>query len=221
MHGLGVSTLYLRPALRRFARERAVLALDLPGFGASDDPEEALGIPELAVCAAEWLEEATAPPIPVLANSMGCQVAVELAATRPELVSALVLVGPTVDSAAVSLPAQLARLAADSLREPPALTAQVVFDYFVRAGPLRTLATAHLMLAHRIDERAPQVTAQTLVLRGERDPIAPRSWCVRLAARFPAGAFAEIRGAAHAAHFSHPASVLAAARPLLGPTQAS
>jgi pimeloyl-ACP methyl ester carboxylesterase len=221
VHGLGVSTLYLRPALRTFARERAVLALDLPGFGKSDDPPEPLGVPELAAFLATWLDRAQVGPVPVVANSMGCQVAVEMAAVRPNLVSALVLVGPTADPSARSVPELVGRLAVDSVREPLALSAGVAFDYLVRAGPLRTLATARLMFEHRIDERAARVPVPVLVVRGQRDPIAPREWCARLAGLFPLGDLTEINGAAHAAHFSHPVSLLEAARPLLAGFQAA
>jgi pimeloyl-ACP methyl ester carboxylesterase len=71
------------------------------------------------------------------------------------------------------------------------------------------------MVEHRIEERAPEVAAPTLVVRGERDPIAPEPWCRDLAARFREGSYAEMEGAAHAARFSHSASLLVLARPLL------
>jgi 2-hydroxy-6-oxonona-2,4-dienedioate hydrolase len=215
VHGLGVSTTYFVPALRTFAAEYAVAALDLPGFGRSDDPRRPLGIVELARVVGEWAAAIGAERAPVVANSMGCQVALELAAERPGLVRALVLAGPTPDAAARTLARQFGRLVLDSLREPPRLTATVAFDYLFRAGPVRTLRTARLMLGHAPEEYAARVQAPTLVLRGERDPIASRRWVEELAARLPNGRVAVIAGAAHAAHYSRPAAVLAAARPLL------
>jgi pimeloyl-ACP methyl ester carboxylesterase len=162
----------------------------------------------------EWAAAIGAERAPVVANAMGCQVALELAAERPGLVRALVLAGPTPDAAARTLD-QFGRLVLDSLREPPRLTATVAFDYLFRAGPVRTLRTARLMLGHAPEECAARVQAPTLVLRGERDPIASQCWVEESAARLPNGRVAVIAGAAHAAHYSRPAAVLAAARPLL------
>jgi pimeloyl-ACP methyl ester carboxylesterase len=142
---------------------------------------------------------------------MGCQVAVELAVRRPKLARALVLVGPTVDPAARSRRLHFARLAVDALREPLALNAIVTTDY-VRAGPLRTLASARRMVEHRIEERLPLVTQPAVVVRGERDPIVPQSWGEHAAALLPKGRLEVVPRAPHAAHWTHPAQVAAAAR---------
>jgi pimeloyl-ACP methyl ester carboxylesterase len=65
------------------------LALDLPGFGASPPPPAAWGGAEYAAAVAEVL---TAPVV-VVGHSFGGRVAVHLAASRPDLVRALVLTG--------------------------------------------------------------------------------------------------------------------------------
>ena len=65
------------------------LALDLPGFGASPPPPEAWGAGAYAAAVAEAVEE----PVVVVGHSFGGRVAVHLAASRPELVRALVLTG--------------------------------------------------------------------------------------------------------------------------------
>ena len=65
------------------------------------------------------------------------------------------------------------------------------------AGLGRVLGTLRDSVRHRIDRRLPLVTAPTLVLRGEHDPIAPPAW-VRQAARLvPGGAAGEVTGAGH------------------------
>ncbi|MBA2253930.1 MAG: alpha/beta hydrolase [Chloroflexi bacterium] len=71
------------------------VALDLPGFGASPAPERAAEPPGAAAYAAilaDALPELGGPFV-VLGHSFGGRVAVHLAASRPEAVTALVLTG--------------------------------------------------------------------------------------------------------------------------------
>ena len=164
-----------------------------------------VGVGELAALADELLGAHAV----VFANSMGCQVAVELALRARQRVAALVLVGPTPDPAAPTLRRQFARLALDSTREPAALNWVVASDY-LRRGPRNTLRSAREMLQHRMGERAPLVEVAALVVRGERDPIVSQPWANELARRLH-GEIAVIPGAAHAAHFTHPEDVVAAA----------
>jgi pimeloyl-ACP methyl ester carboxylesterase len=137
---------------------------------------------------------------------MGCQASVDLAVAKPDRVAGLVLVGPTVDPRARSLRSQTARLVLDSLREPLRLDAVVLSDY-ARVGPRRTLRSARVMLAHRLEERLPLLRVPTLVVRGERDPIVPKEWAEEAAGLVPDGRLVVVPGAAHCAHFTHPEAV--------------
>jgi len=68
------------------------VAVDLPGFGATPPPAAAAGAAGYAGMVAAWLEQLSAPQV-LVGHSFGGRVAVVLAATRPELVAGLVLVG--------------------------------------------------------------------------------------------------------------------------------
>ena len=68
------------------------ISLDLPGFGASPEPDEPLGADGYARLVEPILDEFDSPPI-VVGHSFGGRVAVALAAGRPDLVAGLVLVG--------------------------------------------------------------------------------------------------------------------------------
>jgi pimeloyl-ACP methyl ester carboxylesterase len=68
------------------------LAFDLPGFGASPDPPAAWGAKDYAALLAAALVDLDRPQV-VLGHSFGGRVAISLAASRPELVSGLVLTG--------------------------------------------------------------------------------------------------------------------------------
>jgi 2-hydroxy-6-oxonona-2,4-dienedioate hydrolase len=159
-------------------------------------------ISELAELLAAELDR----PATVVANSMGCQVAAELAVRRPELVDALLLVGPTVDPHARGTARNLARLVADAWFEPPRLTAIVARDYLA-TGPRAVLRQARFALAHRIEELLPRIHQPAVVLRGAHDPICSEAWAREAAALLSNGRLVTIAGAAHAAHFSHPRAV--------------
>jgi pimeloyl-ACP methyl ester carboxylesterase len=186
VHGLGVSHRY-------FARLRRLLPAALA--------------PDLDGASVEELTASLAAVAPggalLVANSLGCQVAAELAARRPGAAAALVLIGPTWDPSAPTVRAQLARLAHGAYREPPSLLPVLAWEY-ARWGPRRILRTARSMLAHPVAERLAEVTAPVVVVRGAHDPICGATWA-RLAASLPAaGRLVEVTGAAHAVHWSHP-----------------
>ena len=93
-HGI-VSTRYLLPTARWLAYHRPVVAPDLPGFGASARPRHHPTIGELAHIASAAVDElGLAKPV-LVGHSIGVHVAVELALRGPDVVSGLVLVGPT------------------------------------------------------------------------------------------------------------------------------
>jgi 2-hydroxy-6-oxonona-2,4-dienedioate hydrolase len=188
--GLGLSHRY-------FARLRPLLpeaqALDLNG-SSLDELTASLGL-------------AVRPGTLLVANSLGAQVATELAVRSPEKVRGLVLTGPTWDPAAPSVPGQLIRLLLDSYRELPSLVPVALLDY-ARRGPRQILAAAQAMLRHPMAERLAAVTAPVVVVRGSRDPIVGQAWAEQAAAAPADGRLVVVEGAAHAVDWSHPRAVL-------------
>lgn len=142
-------------------------------------------------------------PAVLVANSLGAQLALELAVRRPELVESLVLVGPTGDPDRGQLVPQVVRLLACAAVEPPRLVPLVARDY-ARWGAPRLLRTARSMLEHRVDGLLARVAAPVTVVRGSHDPICSARWAERVASGVPAGRLVVVPGAAHAVHWSHP-----------------
>ena len=196
LHGLGVGQRYFGP-----------LAAALGGDLRRPELREPLPMVALAARVERLLD---APAI-VVANSMGCQYAVELAVRRPELVRALVLVGPTVDPRARTLPQQFVRLLVGAWYEPFRLVGIVALDYLT-LGPVDTLRQARHALAHNIEERLPEVRAATLVVRGGHDRLCSPEWARDVTSLLPDGRLLTVAGAAHAVHFSHPGEVATAIR---------
>jgi pimeloyl-ACP methyl ester carboxylesterase len=189
VHGLGVSHRYFVPLWRLLPGARCP---DLAG----DD------VPTLTAS----LERSVAPATVLVANSLGAQLAVELAVRRPDLVAALVLIGPTGDPERTRLVPQAARLLACALLEPPRLVPLVARDY-ARWGVPRLLRTARSMLERPLDGLLERVEAPVTVVRGVRDPICSVRWAERLASGVAAGRLVAVPRAAHAVHWSHPALV--------------
>jgi pimeloyl-ACP methyl ester carboxylesterase len=198
VHGLGVSSRYLVPVAERLAAERRVLAPDL-----ADEPAD---VPGRARVLGAWLDELDLPRVPLLANSLGCQIGAELAVAEPDRVAALVLVGPTVDPRARSLLRQAARLVATAPFERPSLVPLVALEY--GSHPLGTLRAARRMVEHRLEEQLPQVVCPVLVVRGSHDRICPQAWGEEVA-RLGRGRLEVLRGG-HALNFTSPDELAAA-----------
>lgn len=202
VHGIGVSGRYLLPTANALAATRTVYVPDLPGWGESDKPARPLGVRELADALDACIAALGLERPPLLGNSLGCQILVDLAARRPGRVGPLVLVGPTVDRRRRSFRGQAVALVRDWLREP-SLTPVALYDYAV-FGPRRFLQTARSTLADRPEDKLPRVLAPVLVVRGERDGFITREWAEEVAAAAPNGRFAQVRGTAHAVNFTAP-----------------
>ena len=206
VHGLGVSSRYFRRLVRELEGTHQVLAPDLPGFGASAHPRRPLTLAEHAEVLAGLLAEHGATGATLVGHSFGAQVVLELLRARPDAGARAVLVGPTTDDRARSALGQGLRLLLDSFGEPPAFVALEVRAYLA-CGPRVYLHTLGHMLACRTEELLPLVAAPVLVLRGARDPVAPRGWVQRLAAASPRARTAEASGGGHGVHYTHAAEV--------------
>jgi pimeloyl-ACP methyl ester carboxylesterase len=206
LHGVGTTTRYHRPLLRELAGRVPAVAPELPGIGASSAEHLPETIADQADVLAAWLRRTGWHPRAVVGNSMGAQTAVELAVRHPALVDHLVLLGPTVDRDSRSLPRQVGELLVDATVERPSLLLITVTDSVLtrRRAVNRYVEAA---LEHRIEDRLAAVRAPVLVVRGERDVLAPRAWIRELAAAAPDGRIAEVPRAGHACHHGRPAAV--------------
>jgi 2-hydroxy-6-oxonona-2,4-dienedioate hydrolase len=203
VHGLGVSSRYMIPLAERLASHRRVYALDLPGFGRSGRPRRPLNITELADALADWIRENGLDGASLLANSIGCQVVVDLAIRRPELVGQIILVSPTVDRQARTVVRQFFRLLLDIPREPLRLPFIALLDY-AQAGFGRAAQTFGYALQDLIEDKLPHVSQPTLVVRGERDPIVSQAWVEEVHGLLPESSLVVIAGAAHGVNYNSP-----------------
>lgn len=92
IHGLSGSWQNWLENLPEFARDHRVVALDLPGFGHSEMPEQRITMTHYAATVDAVLTTLGIDRAAVVGNSMGGFVAVDMALHHPERVAALVLV---------------------------------------------------------------------------------------------------------------------------------
>lgn len=206
VHGIGVSSRYFVPLAQILAGRWRVAAVDLPGWDGSDSPPRALDIPGLAGELGAWLDAAEIEGTYVVANSLGCQVAVDLAAREPERFERIVLIGPTVDPRYRTPLRHAPRFLVDAVREPPSLLPIIVRDY-LRFGLRRFVATAGAALRDRPEDKLPRISAPTLVVKGQRDAFVSTDWVEEMVELLPDGELAVVPRAPHATHYAAPRSV--------------
>jgi 2-hydroxy-6-oxonona-2,4-dienedioate hydrolase len=202
--GLGASSESMLPTARLLLQARDVYVLDLPGDGGeSEPPDHNLDLAEYVAIGAAWLAALGLERATWIGHSFGSQVLVQLASDRPELVDRLVLISPTVDPRARTMPDQIARLLIDAGQEPPRLLRLLARDY-LRAGFRRMLGIGRVALRDRVEQKLPLIQAPTLVVRGGKDPLVPERWAEEIANLLPHGQLVVIPHATHAVQFVAP-----------------
>jgi pimeloyl-ACP methyl ester carboxylesterase len=191
-----------------FARTHRVIAVDLPGFGASPMPREPISIAGYARFLEQVCDALSIDAAAVVGNSMGGHIAAEFAIASPQRVERLMLVSAAGISAeqvqrnavmtggrvmaaiatrAVARHASLARrpglrrvALSFVVRHPARLSAPLAHELMQGSGKPGFLPALEAVLTHRISERLAEVACPTFVLWGEDDHVIP----VRDAKRF-------------------------------------
>jgi pimeloyl-ACP methyl ester carboxylesterase len=213
VHGFGLSGRYLLPTAALLADEFHTFVPDLPGFGRSGRRTDMLDIPDLARATADFLDDRGVEKATLVGNSMGCPVIVEFAHRYPERIDRAVLVSPAGGMFNQPLVRAMKQLASDAPREPFRMARVAVPDY-VRFGIPSTARMFRSLMRYPSLTRLLEVHVPTLVVRGERDPLMPRSVRVQeIAGQIDSGVLVvQLESAAHAINFSHPGPLAHAIR---------
>jgi pimeloyl-ACP methyl ester carboxylesterase len=190
VHGLSGSRRWWDAVLPALSARYACHLLDVPRFGTAFRPEQT------AAWLGEYADEAGLRGIRLVGHSLGGAAAARLAALRPELVRALVLVSaagmpsgrrpggfalPLVAALRTTTPSFLARLTADALRTGP--------DALVRGW----------LYAARVDvrEQARAISAPTLLVWGDRDTLVPSALADEWRRAIPQARLVVLEGVGH------------------------
>lgn len=109
---------------------------------------------------------------------------------------------------------QFWRLVVDTFREAPSQPFVVAWDY-ARFGFRRFRQTFSEAAGDRIEDKLPRIAAPVLVVRGERDPIAPEGWVRSVAASLRRGRYAAVPGAGHTVNYMAPLALAGLVRAFL------
>jgi pimeloyl-ACP methyl ester carboxylesterase len=212
IHGAGMSACSWSNQLRGLAPGVRVVAIDLPGHGASDANQDA-GLEDYAAAASKLIDALGVGPVFVAGHSLGGAVALTLAARRPDQVKALILVSTCAKlskySAAMDMllgyvPQTLrsmvffstARSTLFSLGASNRAIQQGLKD--LRSCPPETIrrdiAAAKAM---DLEAVAQKVRVPTLILCGTADVLTPVATSHRLAALIPDSRIHLVNGAGH------------------------
>lgn len=208
VHGIGMSHRYFIRLAGVLADHGDTYLIDLPGYGWTHTPAQKMSNLAKADLIGALLDEIGVSSCTVVGHSMGVQSATELAITRPDLVTDLVLIGAAVDAERRTVLQQALRLGINSTLEKPPLNTVQFLDV-LRCGPRWYLAELAVALAYRLEERLPLVGKKVLIMRGTRDLIAGTRWSRTLANTAQHGELLEIPGKPHAVHHSDPTTVAA------------
>lgn len=181
LHGIGMGrSVYLDFVERLPGR---IIALDLPGFGEAPEPVRTLTMARHADLIAAFLRSIEVSDAVIIGHSMGSQIGAELAARHPSLIAGLVLAGPTVNSASRSVWEQAVYLMRDLVGERPVVLWRGAREY-LRGGP-HLIRKIRATVVHEPEKAYARVQCPVLVVRGERDPLAPVSWCRKIVSLVP------------------------------------
>ena len=236
LHGLGSSIYSWSQVLDSLAQRHDVVALDLPGFGSSDQPED-LAFSRLPRAVLGLMDRLGLEKASLAGNSLGGAVAIVVAAERPERVDRLVLL----DAAGFNFAAQdrpaifrfisavphilverlpmRRRLTRAALRQvffdPAQVTDERVEEYaapMLRPGAARALQSLLTSSSHELDrfeELLARVRSPTLVLWGLEDRWVPVTDADRFAASIPGSRTIVLKRCGHLPQEERPAETQA------------
>jgi pimeloyl-ACP methyl ester carboxylesterase len=202
VHGLSGQWQNWLENIPRFAEQRRVVALDLPGFGVSPKPQEQISIGYYGRVVAELCDRLELAPAVLVGNSMGGYVAAEVAIAHPETVERLMLVsaaGISQSELSVDQVLRVGKLFALTtrastaqrrrhmarpalrhwilslvIRHPTRLRPDIAFEGLVKgANKPGFIDALGACIDYDFRDRLPEIACPTLVVWGEDDAIIP------------------------------------------------
>ena len=206
IHGLAVSGTYFLPTAKILSQYTNVFIPDLPGYGKSPKSKYKLTLNEYRDFVYQIISKLELDSVVLFANSFGCQIAVELAIKYPQIVSKLILTGPTVDPKKRNFFSQLGLIILDGFYEPISYFPILIHDVF-KMGISKLLHLSEVALNDEIEKDLPHVTQPTLIIRGEKDPIVTQDWAQKAARLLQRGKLKVIPAAGHVVNYNSPKKV--------------
>jgi pimeloyl-ACP methyl ester carboxylesterase len=226
LHGWGAHIEAVGPILTALEGAPDVIALDLPGFGESDPPEQAWDVDAYARFMIHFLDEIAVERAHLVGHSHGGRVSIALAADEADRVGRLLLI----DSAGIPpkrgwryrrrvAVAKLGRViakvgGAPGKRLQERMRAKVASrDYLEASEAMR--GTFRAVIAENLTDRLPRVRASTLLVWGDQDDDTPLWMGKRMEELIPDAGLVVLEGAGHYSYVDRPGHFRAVARQFL------
>ena len=203
----------MSPTIECLSASWRVLACDLPGFGESPAPSDAGGTADYARLVRAVLDASGIERAHFVGHSFGAKTSLYLAATNPEIVDKLVLVGASGLTAPPNARVRVKRAisktaqAAGRLGPPGAKLRAVVYERIAsqdyrESGPLR--ATMVKVVNEDLGSLLPRVSAPTLLVWGANDDAVPLRHARTMERLIPDAGLVVFDGAGHFAYLDDP-----------------
>jgi pimeloyl-ACP methyl ester carboxylesterase len=202
IHGLGGCWQNWLEQIPRVAElGRRVIALDLPGFGLSDMPQEEISIPGYGRCIKDVCERLSLQQVALVGHSTGGFVSAEMAIQYPELVDRIVLhssaglsithlrrqpvltgsrlvaaIGTRTATAAqhvVVRPRLRPLIWGSFIRHPTRIRTDFLYEITRGAGRQGFVPTLNALMSYDFRERLPEIRCPTLIVWGRDDMLVP------------------------------------------------
>jgi pimeloyl-ACP methyl ester carboxylesterase len=226
LHGWGAHIEAVAPILAALDGAPDLIALDLPGFGESEPPEQAWDVDSYARFMIHFLDELGVDRAHLVGHSHGGRVSIAVAADEPERVGRLLLI----DSAGLRpkrgwkyrrrvAVAKLGRLIAKigggpGRRLQERMRARVASRDYLEA-PEAMRGTFRAVIAADLSDRLPRIRASTLLVWGDRDEDTPLWMAHRMEELIPDSGLVVLEGAGHYSYADAPGQFGAVARRFL------
>ncbi len=193
--------------------KRTLYSLDLPGFGMSETPKECLTVGDYADIVKGFVD-AVCPEkdIVLVGHSFGARIAVKIAAEDPEWLARLVLIGSggaDMNAAERGAKKAIAKFAKPFFKarfmQPlrKRLYTMIGAGDYVETPELKE--TFVNVIGEDIAPLFPKVMADTLVIWGEKDDMAPLAYGKKIAAKIPNADLEIVENAGHYCFVEKPA----------------
>ncbi|MGC8721139.1 MAG: alpha/beta fold hydrolase [Caldisericaceae bacterium] len=241
IHGFGAGTFTFGNVIREFTKFGRVVVLDLPGFGLSERPsnsENNLFDPYSRVGQVEivraFVAKLSLHDIILVGHSMGGGISALLAERYPELVKALVLVDPAIDSYSAPkiisniMKSHVGKIIFLLIIKPITLSLESAISkaYFDKSKITRKLRKSYLQALtvtdwdkglyylliadNSVDIKSglSNISIPTLVIAGANDKIVDPASIRKVAVKIPSSQYVEIEECGHLPHEEKPGEFL-------------
>jgi pimeloyl-ACP methyl ester carboxylesterase len=237
IHGLGGVWQNWLENMPAIGQTRPVIAVDLPGFGASELPAEEISITLFARIVEGLARHLDLGSIAVVGNSMGGFTAAEMAIRHPDRVERLVLV----DAAGISIaeagkvaqrlgrllvagggqeisdpmrilkrPGYLHLAFGAVMRHPTKIKKDLIAEQLSGVGAPGFPASLQALLSYDFRDRLPEIQAPTLVVQGEEDVLVPLGDARQFEQRIPRATSLVLADTGHVPMMERPSTFNAA-----------